>query len=137
MWEISKTPAASRTALCSSEMLVYCTGICQPPKSTMRAPSLRCASNRAVFLSEAGSVLILAIESGLEQTSRFNKALVQNLRARGRDEQRLHRRTARVGAEQLRRGTYERVVLAAGSEDAKLAAVRLVHAAIDQLKIRG
>ena len=36
MWLMSNSPAAVRTAWCSSTMLVYCTGMSQPAKSTMR-----------------------------------------------------------------------------------------------------
>src|SRR5438067_13820997 len=38
MWETSKIPARSRTALCSLIMLLYCTGISQPLNSTIFAP---------------------------------------------------------------------------------------------------
>ncbi len=44
MCETSKTPAEERTALCSSTIDVYCTGISQPAKGTMRAPSAACRS---------------------------------------------------------------------------------------------
>src|SRR5688572_558412 len=46
--EISKTPAARRTARCSSTMLEYCTGISQPPNSTIRPPNFKCASYSGV-----------------------------------------------------------------------------------------
>ena len=39
MWETSKTPAPVRTARCPSVTDVYCTGISQPAKSTILAPS--------------------------------------------------------------------------------------------------
>jgi hypothetical protein len=48
MCEMSKIPAALRTARCSSVMLVYCTGISQPPKSISFAPSFWCAEKSAV-----------------------------------------------------------------------------------------
>ncbi len=48
MWLTSKMPAAVRTAACSSMMVVYCTGMSQPPKSTMRAPWLACQSCNTV-----------------------------------------------------------------------------------------
>src|SRR5438874_875220 len=38
MCETSNTPAARRTAWCSPICELYCTGMSQPPKSTMRAP---------------------------------------------------------------------------------------------------
>src|SRR5579871_2096831 len=48
MCEISKIPAAFRTARCSSVILVYCTGISQPSKSTSLAPNFWCAAKRGV-----------------------------------------------------------------------------------------
>src|SRR5437660_6506057 len=51
MCEISKRPAAVRTAWCSSMMLVYCTGISQPPNSMSLPPSFWCASESGVRLS--------------------------------------------------------------------------------------
>src|SRR5580692_4169569 len=48
MCEMSKIPAAWRTARCSSVMLVYCTGISQPPKSISLAPNFWCAEKSAV-----------------------------------------------------------------------------------------
>ena len=50
MWETSNRPAAVRTAWCSSTMPAYCTGISQPPNSTIRAPAARCTSYRLVRL---------------------------------------------------------------------------------------
>jgi hypothetical protein len=44
MWLTSNSPARVRTAVCSSMMPGYCTGMSQPAKSTMRAPSARWAS---------------------------------------------------------------------------------------------
>ena len=40
MCEMSNRPAACRTARCSSVMLVYCTGISQPPNSMSLPPNL-------------------------------------------------------------------------------------------------
>ena len=51
MCEMSKTPSEPRTAWCSSRMLVYCTGIDQPPKSTMRAPRATCSACSGVWRS--------------------------------------------------------------------------------------
>src|SRR6185312_13366715 len=48
MCEISKMPAAFRTARCSSVMLVYCTGISQPPNSINFPPSFWCVAKRQV-----------------------------------------------------------------------------------------
>src|SRR5690349_11199297 len=45
---MSNTPAACRTATCSSMMLVYCTGISQPPNSISFPPSFWCALNSGV-----------------------------------------------------------------------------------------
>ena len=43
MWSMSKSPAASRTRMCSSRGPVsYWTGMSHPPKSTMRAPARTC-----------------------------------------------------------------------------------------------
>ena len=50
MCETSNTPAARRTAWCSPICELYCTGMSQPPKSTMRAPSSWCRSNKGVCL---------------------------------------------------------------------------------------
>ena len=54
MWLTSNSPARVRTAMCSSAMPVYSTGMSQPPNSTMRAPSERCLAWRGVFLSVPG-----------------------------------------------------------------------------------
>ena len=43
MWEISKMPALVRTAVCSSMIDEYWTGMFQPAKGTRRAPSARWA----------------------------------------------------------------------------------------------
>src|SRR3954470_13497345 len=51
MCEISKIPASFRTARCSSVMLVYCTGISQPPNSISFPPSFWCAAKRGVRFS--------------------------------------------------------------------------------------
>src|SRR5689334_21931313 len=45
MCETSNMPTPVRTALYSSMMPLYCTGISNPANSTMRAPSARCAAN--------------------------------------------------------------------------------------------
>src|ERR1700722_15420214 len=55
MCEMSKIPAALRTARCSSVMLVYCTGISQPPKSMSFAPSFWCAEKSAERFNMTGS----------------------------------------------------------------------------------
>src|ERR1035437_8225204 len=46
--EMSKMPAALRTARCSLVMLVYCTGISQPPNSMSLPPSFWCAAKSEV-----------------------------------------------------------------------------------------
>ena len=51
MWLTSNSPTRSRTARCSAVMPAYSTGMSQPPKGTMRAPSATCAAWRAVFRS--------------------------------------------------------------------------------------
>ena len=48
MCEMSNSPAAVRTARCSSMMPVYCTGMSQPPNGTMRAPRATCQSYSGV-----------------------------------------------------------------------------------------
>ena len=42
-------PARVRTAMCSSVMPEYSTGMSQPPNSTIRAPLARCRACSAVF----------------------------------------------------------------------------------------
>ncbi len=42
MWLTSKTPTPVRTVMCSAIRPEYSTGISQPPKSTIFAPSRRC-----------------------------------------------------------------------------------------------
>src|SRR5262245_920733 len=54
MWLMSNKPAAVRTAVCSSMIDVYCTGIPQPAKSTMRAPCPACQSYNGVRKPIAG-----------------------------------------------------------------------------------
>jgi hypothetical protein len=45
MWQTSNSPTAERVAWCSAMIpLGYCSGIHQPPKSTILAASRRCAS---------------------------------------------------------------------------------------------
>ena len=53
MWLTSNSPAARLTALCSSRMLRYCTGISQPAKSTSLAPCARWKSLSGVRLRSA------------------------------------------------------------------------------------
>src|SRR5215204_3963698 len=52
MWEMSKMPAAFRTARCSSTMLEYCTGISHPPNSISLPPSFWCAAKIGERLSD-------------------------------------------------------------------------------------
>src|SRR5437867_6907851 len=63
MWLMSKSPTARRTARCSSTMPVYCTGISQPPKGTIRAPALTWTSRRGVRLSG-----VVAVASDMDWT---------------------------------------------------------------------
>jgi len=44
MWLTSKRPTAAAYRPSAPRLPVYCTGISQPPKGTMRAPALTCAS---------------------------------------------------------------------------------------------
>ena len=44
MCEMSNTPTALRVAWCSAAIDVYCTGIDQPAKSTIRPPCATCQS---------------------------------------------------------------------------------------------
>src|SRR5688572_2216293 len=50
MWLTSNSPARVRTAMCSSVMPEYSTGMSQPANSTIRAPIARCLAFRGVFL---------------------------------------------------------------------------------------
>ena len=52
MWLTSKRPTALRTALCSSMMPEYWTGMSQPPKSTILAPRARWTEFSGVVRSE-------------------------------------------------------------------------------------
>src|SRR5580765_3358650 len=45
---MSNNPAALRTARCSSTILVYCTGISQPPNSINFAPNFWCVGYNGV-----------------------------------------------------------------------------------------
>src|SRR5262245_20662356 len=54
IWETSNTPTPVRTAKCSfirPPLAGYSTGMSQPPKSTILAPSRRCSALSEVFLS--------------------------------------------------------------------------------------
>ena len=53
MWLTSNSPAALRTAACSSLTLLYQTGISQPAKGTILPPVALWVSNRAVRLGGA------------------------------------------------------------------------------------
>ena len=68
MWEMSKMPQVSRTALCSSRMPVYCTGIFQPAKGTILAPSSTCLAAREVDLT---SVSVMRRCEGYEQSAPY------------------------------------------------------------------
>ncbi len=54
MWLTSNSPAALRTAACSSPTEVYHTGISQPPNGTIRAPAALCVSYKPVRLRADG-----------------------------------------------------------------------------------
>src|SRR5699024_1251121 len=58
IWERSKMPTASRTALCSVISEVYFSGIFQPLKSVKLAPSASWVSNNGVGFSVMISLLI-------------------------------------------------------------------------------
>src|SRR5580693_310994 len=49
IWLTSKRPTPVRTAMCSAVMPEYSTGMSQPPKSTILAPSCRWTLLRAVL----------------------------------------------------------------------------------------
>ena len=51
MWLMSNSPTRSRTALCSSVIVEYCTGISQPPNSTIRPLWAWCQSYSDVLRS--------------------------------------------------------------------------------------
>src|SRR6266516_2136241 len=61
MWDTSNSPATWRTAKCSSRIEVYCCGISQPPKSTIRPPRATCLSYRGVRF-----VSLLAVDGVVE-----------------------------------------------------------------------
>ena len=71
MCETSKTPAARRTAWCSSICEAYCTGMSQPPKSTMRAPWLRCSSIERCMSSHGSSGLNADPQANKRRQSRM------------------------------------------------------------------
>ena len=66
MCETSKSPAAVRTARCSSTMPLYCTGISQPAKGTMRAAEL------LVLVVEGGA--LEGSVGGFAQTRLYTRA---------------------------------------------------------------
>lgn len=57
MWEISKIPQDWRTALCSSIIPVYWTGIFQPAKGTILAPNSTCLGSKGVDLINGSSLI--------------------------------------------------------------------------------
>src|SRR6266542_540684 len=63
MWLTSNSPARVRTAMCSSTMPEYSTGMSQPPNSTMRAPRDRCRTLSGVFFSGPGAESDISSES--------------------------------------------------------------------------
>src|ERR1700692_4865173 len=57
MCDRSNKPHAERTAWCSARMPAgYCTGMSQPAKSTMRAPSRRCSALSGVRSKDGASL---------------------------------------------------------------------------------
>ena len=64
MWEMSAMPTAERVARCSSMIEVYCTGMAQPAKSTIRPPWERCQSYRGVRKSGSSMTNLRSSESG-------------------------------------------------------------------------
>ena len=54
MWLTSNSPARVRTAMCSSVMPEYSTGMSQPPNGTMRALWPRCVACSGVCLRVVG-----------------------------------------------------------------------------------
>src|SRR5580765_6337363 len=70
MWLTSNKPARVRTAMCSSTIPEYSTGISQPPNSTIRAPSARWRALSGVFFSGPGAGSdISSSESGEDGSS--------------------------------------------------------------------
>src|SRR5260370_14816133 len=57
MWLTSKTPTAVRTALCSSMIPEYWTGMSHPPKSTILAPRERWTEWSGVVRSESAEAM--------------------------------------------------------------------------------
>src|SRR5450432_2968282 len=65
MCETSNRPTLSRTALCSLIVpAVYCTGMCQPPKSINFAPSWRCTSCSGVLRRTSMATLDTSLFDG-------------------------------------------------------------------------
>src|SRR5688572_16291091 len=62
MCETSNSPAAVRVRICSSITPAgYCTGISQPPKSTILPPSSRCALFSGVFFNSVSELIFASI----------------------------------------------------------------------------
>src|SRR5215204_1060553 len=59
MWERSNSPAAARTARCSSRMPAYWRGISHPANSTIFAPSDSCRSSSGVGVSAIGCASVI------------------------------------------------------------------------------
>ena len=70
MWLTSNSPARVRTAMCSSTMPEYSTGMSQPPNSTIRAPRARCRAWSGVFLRVAGRGLCHRTRQGSQPVRR-------------------------------------------------------------------
>ena len=56
MWLTSNSPARVRTAMCSSVIPEYSTGMSQPANSTMRAPLATCTACSGVLRSSVGAL---------------------------------------------------------------------------------
>eukprot|EP01139_Manchomonas_bermudensis_P024039 Amastigsp_a841956_130.p4 type:complete len:110 gc:universal Amastigsp_a841956_130:362-33(-) len=83
MCDTSKSPAFVRTWWCDcSTPSEYCTGIDQPAYGTMRAPSSRCRSCSAVFLS--GASVPYDAEAARTATARPAEATARMATARAR-----------------------------------------------------
>src|SRR5262245_12952293 len=59
MWLTSNRPARVRTAMCSSVLPEYSTGISQPAYGTMRAPDARCRACKGVVRRLAAAVSVM------------------------------------------------------------------------------
>src|SRR5829696_7137609 len=76
MWLTSTLPARSRTAMCSSRMPAYCTGISQPANGTSFAPA-------ATWRSCSGVRLSVCVPAAMRRAGPYHRAATRNSGASG------------------------------------------------------